>query len=151
MYIVTAIDGLYMEDQAATCSLETARKLFTEWAEKWNIPIEPGKNECILGEKGVYMSTTSLDRDIHTVYTVTISASDDTDFNVAAYTCSSIAMKRYIQTLLWMFTNISDSDNEGNILADAIVLIMESYKHSPFNDSVWFDNISMTFRTLKVI
>lgn len=151
MYIVTALDGLYMEDQVATCSLETARKLFTEWAEKWNIPIEPGKNECILGEKGVYMSTTSLDRDTHTVYTVTISASDDIDFNVAAYTCSSIAMKRYIQTLLWIFTNTSDSDNEGNNLADAIVLIMESYKHSPFNDSVWFDNISMTFRTLKVI
>lgn len=151
MYIVTALDGLYMEDQAATYSLETARKLFTEWAEKWNIPIEPGKNECILGEKGVYMSTTSLDRDTHTVYTVTISASDDIDFNVAAYTCSSIAMKRYIQTLLWIFTNTSDSDNEGNNLADAIVLIMESYKHSPFNDSVWFDNISMTFRTLKIV
>lgn len=151
MYIVTALDGLYMEDQAATCSLETARKLFTEWAEKWNIPIEPGKNECILGEKGVYMSTTSLDRDTHTVYTVTISAPDDIDFNVEAYTCIDDAMKQYLRTVYWMYSNISDRDNEGNNFVDTIVLIMESYKHSPFNDSVWFDDNSVTFRTLEIV
>lgn len=151
MYIVTALDGLYMEDQATTCSLETARKLFTEWAEKWNIPIEPGKNECILGEKGVYMSTISLDRDTHTVYTVTISAPDDIDFNVEAYTCIDDAMKQYLRTVCWMYSNISDRDNEGNNFVDTIVLIMESYKHSPFNDSVWFDDNSVTFRTLEIV
>lgn len=151
MYIVTAIDGLYMEDQAATCSLETARKLFTEWAEKWNIPIEPGKNECILGEKRVYMSTTSLDRDTHTVYTVTISAPDDIDSHIDAYTCIDDAMKQYLRTVCWMYSNISDRDNEGNNFVDTIVLIMESYKHSHFNDSVWFDDNSVTFRTLKII
>lgn len=151
MYIVTALDGLYMEDQAATCSLETARKLFTEWAEKWNIPIEPGKNECILGEKGVYMSTTSLDRDTHTVYAVTISAPNDIDSHIDAYTCIDDAIKQYLRTVDWMYSNISDRDNEGNNFVDTIVLIMESYKHSPFNDSVWFDYNSVTFRTLEIV
>lgn len=151
MYIVTALDGLYMEDQAATCSLETARKLFTEWAKKWNIPIEPGKNECIVGEKGVYMSTISLDSDTHTVYAVTISAPNDIDFNIDAYTCIDDAMKQYLRTVYWMYSNISDRDNEGNNFVDTIVLIMESYKHSTFNDSVWFDDNSVTFRTLEIV
>lgn len=151
MYIVTALDGLYMEDQAATCSLETARKLFTEWAKKWNIPIEPGKNECVVGEKGVYMSTTSLDSDTHTVYAVTISAPNDIDSHIDAYTCIDDAIKQYLRTVYWMYSNISDRDNEGNNFVDTIVLIMESYKHSHFNDSVWFDDTSVTFRTLKIV
>ncbi|MGM9580953.1 MAG: hypothetical protein ACI3U2_06965, partial [Anaerovibrio sp.] len=68
------------------------------------------------------------------------------------YTHIDLALRKYLQTLEHIFKNESDVDNEGNDFIDAIIEIMKTYKiGGSFNDSVWFNNTSVTFRTLRVI
>jgi hypothetical protein len=150
MYIVTALDGLYMENQAATCSLETARKLFTAWAEKWNMHVESEEGRCAFGDKEVFIEDIFLARASNIVLVVTHKYPECC--SIEAYTYPDLALRKYLKTLEHIFKNESDVDNEGNDFIDAIIEIMDAYKMGvSFNDSVWFYNTSVTFRTLRVV
>ena len=114
--------------------------------------VGPEEGRCVFGDKEVFIEDISLGRENNTVFTVTISDFDDIDYNIEAYTSPDLAMRRYLQTLEHIFKNESDVDNEGNDFIDAIIEIMDAYKMGvSFNDSVWFYNASVTFRTLRVV
>ena len=53
MYIVNALDGLYVDRQVATRNPVTARELFNEWAEEWGMYADSTANRCQKGKKVV--------------------------------------------------------------------------------------------------
>lgn len=153
MYIVTALDGLYVDRQVATRNHVIARGLFNAWAEEWGMYVDSTANRCQKGEKVVEIHE-PYGVDVHsTAYIVTtIDYSDG--FSIGMSVCDNYreGIRMYLRALLGMAEDGVMKDNDGNELVDDIVFIMEYYnKIDCFNDSVRFDNISMTFRTLKIV
>lgn len=154
MYIVTALDGLYMEDQAATCSLETARKLFTEWAEKWNMHVFPDGKMARLGNKSVRLYNLPCeDKECKTLYAITtIDNSDDLSICMQVKDEYIEAIRVYLQTLLSFVKDGVSKDVDDNDMVDNIMFIMTCYKVTDsFDDTIRFDDSSVIFRTLKVV
>lgn len=153
MYIVTAIDGLFVEEQAVTYSLGTARELFNEWAEKWGMHVDSTANRCEKGEKIVEIYDT-YGEDAHpTAYVVTtIDYTDGFSMGMSVRDNYMEGLRKYLRSILSMAEDGVMKDNDGNDLVDDIMFIMECHnKPGCFNDSIRFDDISMTFRTLKII
>lgn len=150
MYIVTSIDGLYVERQVATYNPVTAKEIFIEWAQEFGMYVGTEEERCVLGNKEIFITEIALNRKSNIVLVITHKYPEHC--SMEAYTFPDLAMRMYLQTLEHIFKNESDVDNEGNDFIDAIIEIMESYKiDEPFNDSVWFYNTSVTFRTLKIV
>ena len=153
MYIVNALDGLYVDRQVATRNPVTARELFNEWAEEWGMYVDSTANRCQKGKKVVEIYE-PYGVDVHsTAYIVTtIDYSDGFSIGMSVRDNYREGIRMYLRALLGMAEDGIMRDNDDNELVDDIVFIMECYnKTDCFNDSVRFDDISMTFRTLKVI
>lgn len=153
MYIVTALDGLYMEGQAATYSLETARKLFTEWAEEWNMHVDSTANRCQKGKKVVEIYDTYGEDVPSTAYIVTtIDNSDGLSICMQVRDEYMEAIRVYLQALLSFVTDGVSKDVDDNDMVDNIMFIMTCYKVTDsFDDTIRFDDSSVTFRTLKIV
>lgn len=150
MYIVTSIDELYVDRQVATYNPVTAKEIFIEWAQEFGMYVGTEEERCVLGNKEIFITEIALNRKSNIVLVITHKYPEHC--SMEAYTFPDLAMRMYLQTLEHIFKNESDVDNEGNDFIDAIIEIMESYKiDEPFNDSVWFYNTSVTFRTLRVV
>lgn len=153
MYIVNALDGLYVDRQVATRNHVIARGLFNAWAEEWGMYVDSTANRCQKGKKVVEIYE-PYGVDVHsTAYIVTtIDYSDG--FSIGMSVCDNYreGIRMYLRALLGMAEDGIMRDNDDNELVDNIVFIMEYYnKTDCFNDSVRFDDNSVTFRTLEIV
>ena len=154
MYIVTALDGLYVERQLATRNPVTARELFNEWAEKWNMHVFPDGKMARLGNKSVRLYNLPCeDKECKTLYAITtIDNSDDLSICMQVKDEYIEAIRVYLQTLLSFVKDGVSEDIDGNDMVDNIMFIMTCYKVTDsFDDTIRFDDSSVIFRTLKVV
>lgn len=153
MYIVTALDGLYVDRQVATRNHVIARGLFNAWTEEWGMYVDSTANRCQKGKKVVEIYE-PYGVDVHlTAYIVTtIDYSDGFSIGMSVRDNYMEGLRKYLRSILSMAEDGVMKDNDGNDLVDDIMFIMECHnKPGCFNDSIRFDDISMTFRTLKII
>ena len=153
MYIVIALDGLYVDRQVATRNPVTARELFNEWAEEWGMYVDSTANRCQKGKKVVEIYE-PYGVDVHsTAYIVTtIDYSDGFSIGMQVKDEYIEAIRVYLQTLLSFVKDGVSKDVDDNDMVDNIMFIMTCYKVTDsFDDTIRFDDNSVTFRTLKVI
>ena len=154
MYIVTALDGLYVDRQVATRNHVIARELFNEWAEKWNMHVFPDGKMARLGNKSVRLYNLPCeDKECKTLYAITtIDNSDDLSICMQVKDEYIEAIRVYLQTLLSFVKDGVSKDVDDNDMVDNIMFIMTCYKVTDsFDDTIRFDDSSVIFRTLKVI
>ena len=154
MYIVTALDGLYVDRQVATRNHVIARELFNEWAEKWNMHVFPDGKMARLGNKSVRLYNLPCeDKECKTLYAITtIDNSDDLSICMQVKDEYIEAIRVYLQTLLSFVKDGVSKDVDDNDMVDNIMFIMTCYKVTDsFDDTIRFDDSSVIFRTLKVV